>query len=534
MNFINRAVTNVRRNLSRTALLLITFFVIGNFVILGLAVSKASDNAKVETRKQMKAVVSLDVDFDKYYEDGSELPIDEQDQFYQDNQPRLNFDMVNELAKDDRVVTVDTQNMTIAYSSSDIDVVKLGNEQDNQDNSYCYTDENGNEICESYASPDLAVVGNLYPSMINIEDKTYEIISGEFYSEEDLDNRNHVMLVTEEFALLNNLNVGDAFKIYFDDPSNLGNENINDDITEDDISLDMEIIGIFRNNKVLDKNSNDYKYKQSYEAPGNMILVPATTLEYFNYERGLKQWEYAKEKYATEEYYQDDNNKPVLEDYQNIQSAVFLLNDPLQVDEFVSDYQANLDKYIKLDANNEMFIKLSKPLDTMSMFANFIVWLVIINAIIIISLVTALTLKNREYEIGCLLSLGASRFKIITQFFIELSIIAIIGFSLSIISASFLSNKVGESVWKAQSTYDGIVELEDNNNEYDDSFWNPSSAHVTEINYQDINDNYQARVSTSIIVQIYIAGLIIVLLAILIPSLMIMRFSPKKILMSSQ
>ena len=42
MNFFQRAIKNITRRKTKSILLLITFFVIGNFVIIGLGVSQAS------------------------------------------------------------------------------------------------------------------------------------------------------------------------------------------------------------------------------------------------------------------------------------------------------------------------------------------------------------------------------------------------------------------------------------------------------------------------------------------------------------
>ncbi|MCH4223251.1 MAG: ABC transporter permease, partial [Solobacterium sp.] len=67
MNFLARTWRYVTRTRVKSILLMVTFFVIGNFVILGLGISTAADNAKVLTRKQMKAVVNYEVDSDSYY-----------------------------------------------------------------------------------------------------------------------------------------------------------------------------------------------------------------------------------------------------------------------------------------------------------------------------------------------------------------------------------------------------------------------------------------------------------------------------------
>ncbi|MBR2533200.1 MAG: ABC transporter permease, partial [Erysipelotrichaceae bacterium] len=67
MNFINRAFKNVTRKYSKSILLILTFFLIGNLVIVGLGVSNASNSAKILTRKKMRAVVTYKVDYEKVW-----------------------------------------------------------------------------------------------------------------------------------------------------------------------------------------------------------------------------------------------------------------------------------------------------------------------------------------------------------------------------------------------------------------------------------------------------------------------------------
>ena len=64
MNFFQRALANISRKKTKSILLLITFFVIGNFVIIGLGVSQAATSAKTLTRQKMRAVVSYEIDYD--------------------------------------------------------------------------------------------------------------------------------------------------------------------------------------------------------------------------------------------------------------------------------------------------------------------------------------------------------------------------------------------------------------------------------------------------------------------------------------
>ena len=526
MNFFKRALLNVKRNVTKSILLVLTFFVIGNFVIIGLGISNAANNAKIETRKKMRAVVNYQLDYESYNDYYEDLSEDEQiDAEY----PSISLAEVEELAKDERVKLVQVASSWNIFYNDGFEAVTIDNEANQNDDSYCYYDEDGNEICETYSDPSIKVEANIAGNMIELEDGTYKIVDGRMYDEDDIDSNANVCLITQELADLNNLKVGDSISLSNTDPNNDNSSYLPTKFNEN-ANMELEVIGIFENTNTLDPTDDGYDWMSQYQAPGNVVLVPYTTITNYNYQNSLAYWEsYCEEN--SEDGYCDAENMPNMDDYTSLYQVTFLLNDPLDVDQFVEDHQATATSEFKIfDANNDTFEKLSKPLDTISLFANFIIWLVIINAIIIITLVTALTLKNREYEIGVLLSLGATKFKIILQFFVELALVAIIGFSLANVSGSLLANQVGETVWSFQSSYDGIAELD---NEDDDYYYN-NDNYFTDITYEDVSNNYNVTITPILFGEIYLAGLGIVLIAILIPSLMIMRFSPKKILMSAQ
>ena len=78
-----------------------------------------------------------------------------------------------------------------------------------------------------------------------------------------------------------------------------------------------------------------------------------------------------------------------------------------------------------------------------------------------------------------------------------------------------------------------ILEIVDEDEGYDygyNSIWD--TDYSTEITLDDLVSEYNVTVSPLIIGEIYVLGLGIVLISILVPSLMIMRFNPKKILMN--
>ena len=516
MNAFKRAWRYITRKPTKSILLIITFFVIGNLVILGLGISQAAENAKVLTRKQMRAVVSYEVDYDSYWRYIETLTDqDEIDAAYRKS-PTINKDVALKLTEDERVKAFNYMVNTIAYSEG-FNNVPVGNEENRA--SSTYIDENGNEV--TYKDPNLMIYANMYDNMIELEEGTFTVRDGRFYSKSDIDNANKVVLITRELAELNSLRVGDTIRIttansyMFDDLKNKG-------LDTEFMYLDLEICGIYDTVQDVDPNSENFKWMSPYESPKNIILMPMTT--YTEYMEQIIRSQY--EQMVLDNPNNDTSLEDWLRGYEEPSKVVYLLSDPLEVDAFVEDHTNDLTEYTKLNANNETFKKLARPLDTMSFFANIVVWIVIINAIVIISLVTALTLKTREYEIGVLLSIGVSKVKVVWQLFVELILIALLGFTLAVGSGSLMASKVGDMVLDFQTNADAQYETMEEGYYY--SF---GADYFTQVTQDDLLREYHVSVSPLLILEIYILGTAVVLIAIVIPSVMIMRLNPKQILL---
>ena len=530
MNFFKRAFKNVTRKLSKTILLALTFFVIGNFVIIGLGVANAADNAKILTRKKMRAVVTYNVDYDALWKYTENMSEEELEEFYK-NYPSIKMSDVREILTDSRVATANAFVTGQAYKTDEYDFVHLNNQAEeniNNNGQECWMNEDGTQFCSDYVEPTNYIKANMFPNMIEFVDGGYQIVEGRFYNEDEINNYKQVLLVSKAFAEVNGLHVGDSIRYYVFNP-NEGNYYEGLDIPEDIKIKEFEIVGIFEHPDKITPDASNFDYTYPYENPDNMFLMPATSLYASHLEWNQLLFDYYAKLNPGDEYYVEEN-RPKLEDIDSISvyDVTFLLNDPLEVDEFVESYTDKLPQFMKLDANNEEFERLSKPLDTLSLYANFIIWLVVVNAIVIISLVTALTLKTREYEIGVLLSIGASKAKIIAQFFVELALVAILGFTLAVGSGSLVANKVGQTVLEYQIQESDVEEKEEYYSY--NSIWN--TDYSTDITLDDLVSEYNVTVSPLIIGEIYVLGLGIVLISILIPSFMIMRFNPKKILMN--
>ena len=370
---------------------------------------------------------------------------------------------------------------------------------------------------------------NRTANMIELADGTWTISEGRFYTEEEIASAAPVALISEQVAELNGLSVGDTFTMNFSQDFEYVRQ-MGIEFSESQLHPELEIIGIYSTSETLDPNSENFDWMSRYESPYNRILMP--NLTYMSMQLPLNQavFDYYAQQNPDDSYYNDPANRPTLDTYDYISSVVFLLDDPLDVEPFINEYNEKLSSsYRMFNADNDTFNQMARPLDSIGLYANVIVAIVVVNAIIIITLVTALTLKTREYEIGVLVSIGASKLKVISQLFAELIIIGLVGFTLSVVSGSLIASTAGEALLNYQVAVDDSYASDD-----DDYYYvSGSTDYFTEITQEDMLANYHVSISPIIIGEIYVAGIGIVLISILVPSLMILRFNPKRILTAS-
>ncbi|SJZ37953.1 ABC transporter permease [Anaerorhabdus furcosa] len=524
MNYLKRAILYCKRKTSKSIILGITFFMIGNLVLVGLGISNAAENAKKITRDKMRAVVNYEIDYDSFWKEMDKLESDEERTEFNKNMPRVNNENVKKMMADERVSAVNQLTSTMVYSIG-IENVPVGNENKKNENSSgaSYDAITGKEYV--YQEANLFLMANAYPNMIEFEDGTFTLEQGRMYTQDDMDNSNRVALITKELAEVNGLQIGDTFKYVMFQNDQLEQYKTTMGLTDQDCIMEVEIIGIYSTKNDVDPNSDQFDWMAPYESPKNVILLPLTAYADYSYNLISKVYDYFV---STGNFSMiEGQERPVIEDYLVTNKATFLLKSAENIESFVSDHQSLEEQFIKFNSNEKEFKELAKPLDTLSFFANVIVWIVAINAVVIISLVTALTLKTREFEIGVLLSLGVSKVKVVMQLFAELLIVAFLGFTLAVGTGSLIAGKVGELVLDYQQSN---TEEEIQTDVTYGGIWDQD--YFTRISQDELLENYNVSIEPLLIIEIYGLGVLVVFISILIPSIMIMRLNPKRIMLS--
>ena len=157
----------------------------------------------------------------------------------------------------------------------------------------------------------------------------------------------------------------------------------------------------------------------------------------------------------------------------------------------------------KIEKNNATLKDTLESIAGVKNIINLMTYLIIIGGSVVLSLILMLWLRERIYEIGILLSIGASKLRIVSQFIIELVLISI----PTIISSFILGNLVFSLITK------GLSEAEET-----------SSIASSFIN------NIFGLDSLIVFAQSYGILITIIILSVIITSMMILVKKPKEIL----
>ncbi|MFV0379965.1 MAG: ABC transporter permease, partial [Anaerorhabdus sp.] len=203
MNFINRAWKYITRKLSKSILLGLTFFIVGNLILVCLGVMAAAENAKSITRNSMNPVIKYFIDYENFYDDHK----DDEDYDYK-SAPFITVDEIKNILKDERVTTANSLRVAMAQAY-DFDAVHIDNDQmnDSSEGAMIGVDPG---IYNNDKEYNITIKGNSSDSMIEFENGTYKMVEneGRFYNQSEIDNGDMVAVITKELADLNGLIVG--------------------------------------------------------------------------------------------------------------------------------------------------------------------------------------------------------------------------------------------------------------------------------------------------------------------------------------
>ena len=209
----------------------------------------------------------------------------------------------------------------------------------------------------------------------------------------------------------------------------------------------------------------------------------------------------------------------------NIQYTNAVFNTSSNVEDVISQVKKISEDWSKytIEKSEDTFLALSKTFEVLDKIINIVLIGAVIAGVLVLSLVLIFWIQGRIHETGILLSIGVSKFNIISQYIIELLIISLIAFGSSYFSSKAISQNIGNAIIN-QASKQAVQEVQNGfggNNIGNDS--NSSLATRT-------IDEIDVKVEFKELIYVYVIGSGIIIISVLLSSVSIIRLKPKEIL----
>ena len=404
MNYIKRALQSLWAKKGRSLLMIAVFSAILIFVLAGLTIRSGAELATTNAKKSVGATVTLSTNreamFKNQQDSDSENARPDPGSF---QQTPVNLSDAEKIAKLANVKSFSFEASTSADKSTGI--TPISSEESTTSSSEDSADQKmgGQGGPEGMSQGDFQIKGvSQSSSYSEFSAGTASLVEGEAITVKDEGTSN--VLIEENLAEANDLKVGDTFKIK----------------NSDDKDVAVTVKGIYKTSSSSDSMGARFNFMN----PANTIFSSYTLV-----------------------------NTLTGSDGKTIDSAVYNLNDPKEMESFVKKANKLIDTdTFSLETNDQMYQQMLQPLNNVSSFAKNIVILVAAAGVIILTLIIMLSIRERKYEIGVLLSLGESRVKVISQFFVEIFVCMVFALGIAAASGNLVGNAVGNQLLSQQTS----------------------------------------------------------------------------------
>lgn len=500
---LKRSFLSIKRKLGRTVILTLIFFMMANLVLAAFIIKSAVSAQMDYAKSTLGGTVSIQADMDSIRENQKtemEKGGDPREMFKEMSRPSVSVETANEIATNYSDYVRDySYTVSTSANSNDLETVetKGGGMQGGPG---MMGGGNSSSSSDTTLDTDITISGvNAYAYIDGVKNESITIKDGTYFDEDSTDSA----MISYEFAELNGLSVGDTFTL-------------KNAYTETAITL--TVIGIY-------DTSED-------RADANTIYMNTETAAKF---------------LSTDDY--NDGNY-------DVSDVNFYMNDSEKADEFVEkineDYSSLAENNLKVAVDTSEYDSISGSIESVGSFANTILIIVIVAAIIIVTLIVMINVKDRRYEIGVLMSLGASKKNVIGQIITELLMVGTLGFALASVTGTVFAGTLGNSIVESQTA--------SSNSQQEKNFGRPgaqgsstknsgSENTMPEVPSGEGSENGGGNMKSKMAenrnskkveldinakpedyLLLFITGYLVIIIALILPSISIMRYQPKEIL----
>lgn len=444
MYIFKNAMRSIGRSKGRNILIGIIIFVIAFSSCIGLSIRQAAENAREETLKGMEITAQISVDRqsmmknmqEEAKEEGSENSESGEQSFNPDSF-REKMQEISSLSVEEMKTYAEAESVEDFYYSSSVSIngsdsfepvdtsAQESEESDETEASETQSSEknvqkngmgmpqDGGAMAEGGGDKgflkgsmgsqgDFTLVGySSYPAMRDFVSGTCSISEGAMFEEGEADNN---CIITDELATFNNLAVGD--EIVLTNPN------------DEEETHTLTVVGIYTNSQSTVQSSGRMGGFSTSSDPANAIYVSYETLS------GILTASKEQAETTTDE----NTGMTRTTALPSQESGTYVFKDVESYEAFEEEARALglSDNYTITSEDVNNYEESLLPLENLSKMAtNFLLVILIIGALVLIIL-NIFNIRERKYEIGVMTAIGMKKWKVASQFMLEIFTLTVI------------------------------------------------------------------------------------------------------------
>lgn len=393
MYILKNALKNLVRNKERNILLGIIMTAILSCTAISILINTTSNEIIKDYKNRFGAEVFIQSNMEKTQEKINQGKMDE-----------LNKGVPNDIKEKiskSKYVKESIFSLTFSGYSEDIKALDQPEGSDDIDMSNVVAIGGQSNLTKR---PNLNILGGLNEEgNKEFKNGTRKIIKGE------MPKKNNEAIVSEEFAKLNNLKVGDKMKIQ------------NPQDPEKYESLELSISGIYYDGA---KSDNNFGVKHHMLNRSNEIITTYDTLKLYDSKAD--------------------------EDFVHI-DAKYYLKDPDLVDDFNKEaHKLGLSDLFDLSVDSSSYNSIVKPVEGLKEISKIFMTLVLGFGGSILVLISILAIRERKYEIGVLRAMGMKKGKVALGLVFETLSMIVVSLSLGLTIGSISAQPISDMLLQGQ------------------------------------------------------------------------------------
>lgn len=345
---------------------------------------------------------------------------------------------------------------------------------------------------------DYRLTGYSDPSYItDFINGTKKIIEGEMFSK---DNTENVIVISEELADQNNLEIGSTITFY--SPNNT------------DINITYRVIGIFEDNS--DIETNGFMQMNAMNSR-NQMYTNITSISNTINSIGIE----------------DSSSKRMMSN--TGLTAKYYLNNNDDLEEFENEVrEKGLSEYYSINTNEEEALATLKPIQNLSSFSSTFLIIILVVGGLILAIINMINIRERKYEIGVLRAIGMSKLKVNLQLVIEIFMVSIVSLIIGTTIGTLLSQPVTNTMLKNEiSNYQNeqkqILENFGEGN-FERPGFNKGNFKSTMPNNVQYIDTLDVNINFITIIQLFLVSLMLTVVSGFVSVAFVNKYEPNKIL----